>query len=156
MEVFTWRPVAKATAKVSSSIGFCAQLWRQRQRHSFLCLCRSSVWMSLNSFTNCMLAFIIGKYLVFPFQWKSFILNQFSVCEHTYQVVNISPNNKNIRKRHNDKWAFGWKTRSLNSEWCGTLIVECVICTSHLILTFFQLENYPFKFQNMFRYCSHI
>ena len=41
VEVFTWRPAAKAKAKVSSSIGFYAQLWRQRQRHSFLCLCRS-------------------------------------------------------------------------------------------------------------------
>ena len=41
VELFTWRPAAKAMVKVSSSIGLYAQLWRQRQRHSFLCLCRS-------------------------------------------------------------------------------------------------------------------
>ena len=40
MELFTWRPAAKA--KVLSSIGFYASLWRQQQRHIFLCLCRCS------------------------------------------------------------------------------------------------------------------
>ena len=55
MEVFTWRPVAKATTTVSSSmattlssIGFYAQLRRQRQWQNFLYLCGSQYERALN------------------------------------------------------------------------------------------------------------
>ena len=66
-ELFRRRPVAKATAKVSSSIGFYAQLWRQRQRQSFLCIYRSQYERALK--TDSAVYYVNTFYLDSPPNW---------------------------------------------------------------------------------------